>query len=86
MVAAVLLVCFASLSFFYAYRYAKAHVKHDIYAIAPLSICVCFWVLSMGEGMFGKLGSGINLAYFLSVGIVIMSTPRGRTRLSDIAR
>lgn len=70
-IAAYLILGFAIASFFYAYFYFKKYAKEDPYASAPLVITTGFWVLSMGEGMFGSFGSAMTLAYMLSVGIVI---------------
>ncbi len=65
------ITCFAIASFFYAYSYFQKHEKEDTYASTPLVITTCFWVLSMGEGLFGSLGSAITIAYMLSVGVLI---------------
>lgn len=70
-IAAYFLIFFAVASFYYAYRYFKNYAKKDRCAIAPLIIAACFWILSMGEGMFGSLGTGMTLAYMISVGIVM---------------
>jgi len=69
--AALMMFCFAIISIFYTYRYMRGTFSQNNYAISPLMITVCFWTLSMGEVMFGALGRGITLAYFLSVGMVI---------------
>ena len=71
LISACLLVVFAIISFRYAYSYFKTNFQNDPYAIAPLIITLCFWTLSMGEDMFGALGKGITLAYFVSIGIVM---------------
>lgn len=70
-IAGMLMVLFAVLGFFYAVMYFKKHCKEDCYAIAPLTFMVCFWTLSMGEGMFGSLGNAMTLAYMLSIGVII---------------
>lgn len=70
-IAAYLILCFAIASFLYAYLYYKNYAKEDHYAIAPLVITTCFWILSMGESMFGSLGSAMTLAYMLSMGVVM---------------
>ncbi|MGL5061791.1 MAG: O-antigen ligase family protein [Microcoleus sp.] len=70
-IAAYFLIFFAIASFYYAYRYFKNYAKEDSYAIAPLIIAACFWILSMGEGMFGSLGTAMTLAYMISIGIVM---------------
>ena len=74
-IAAYLLICFAVASFYYAYWYFQTYAKEDHYAIGPLIITACFWILSMGEGMFGSLGAAMTLAYMISVGIVIARRP-----------
>jgi hypothetical protein len=73
-IAGNLLIAFAIASFFYTYAYFKTYAKEDCAAIAPFLITVCFWFLSMAEGMFGSLGNAMTLAYMLSIGIV-MSRP-----------
>ncbi|MEG3919868.1 O-antigen ligase family protein [Microcoleus sp. T3_A4] len=70
-IAANLLVAFAIASLFYTYAYFKTYAKEDCAALAPFLITVCFWFLSMAEGMFGSLGNAMTLAYMLSIGIVI---------------
>ncbi|MEG4327629.1 O-antigen ligase family protein [Microcoleus sp. herbarium5] len=70
-IAANLLVAFAISSLFYTYAYFKTYAKEDCAALAPFLITVCFWFLSMAEGMFGSLGNAMTLAYMLSIGIVI---------------
>ena len=73
-IAGNLLIAFGIASFFYTYAYFKTYAKEDCAAIAPFMITVCFWFLSMAEGMFGSLGNALTLAYMLSIGIV-MSRP-----------
>jgi O-antigen ligase len=70
-IAALLMSVLAIFSLFYAYVYFKNSSKKDDYAIAPLIINICFWILSMGEGMFGSLGTAITIAYVLSLGIMM---------------
>ncbi len=70
-IAAFLMLFLASLSIFYAYLYFKTHSKTDHYAIAPLVITICFWITSMGEGMFSALGTAMTVAYFLCIGIIV---------------
>ncbi|MCY7272600.1 MAG: O-antigen ligase family protein [Phormidesmis sp. CAN_BIN44] len=69
--AALMMFFFAIVSIFYSYRYMKDTSPQNNFAISPLMIAVCFWTLSMGEVMFGALGRGLTLAYFLSIGVVI---------------
>ena len=70
-IAALLMVLFALVSFYYAVVYFRKHYQEDPYAIAPLVFMSCFWTLSMGEGMFGSLGNAMTLAYLLSVGVIM---------------
>lgn len=70
-ISALLMSVLAIFSLFYAYFYFKAASKKDDYAIAPLIITICFWVLSMGEGMFSSLGTAMTIAYILSLGIIM---------------
>lgn len=71
LIAAILMVIFAVISFYYAVLYFKKHAREDPHAIAPLVFMTCFWTLSMGEGMFGSLGNAMTLAYMLSIGVII---------------
>jgi O-antigen ligase len=77
LIAAILMVIFAVVSFYYAVLYFKKHAREDPHAIAPLVFMTCFWTLSMGEGMFGSLGNAMTLAYMLSIGVIIadLNTP-----------
>jgi len=77
-IAGNLLIAFAIASFFYTYAYFKTYAKEDCAAIAPFLITVCFWFLSMAEGMFGSLGNAMTLAYMLSIGIVISRPLTGK--------
>lgn len=83
-IATYLILCFAIASFLYAYLYFKTYAKEDHYAIAPLVITVCFWILAMGEGMFGSLGQGITLTYMLSMGIVMKESKGAVEKVSVI--
>lgn len=67
----ILIVLFTIMTFYYAGGYLKRNREKDSYAIAPLVFMTCFWILSMGEGMFGSLGNAMTLAYLLSTGIII---------------
>jgi len=78
-IAAFLMTCVAALGLILAWRQAIRNQPHYSFPAAPLIISVCFWVLSMGEGIFGSLGTGITLAYLLSLGIVITGEPNRRT-------
>ncbi len=69
--ACMLMVLFAIISFFYAWLYFQKNYREDCYAIAPLVFMTCFWMLSMGEGMFGSLGNAMTIAYMLSVGVIM---------------
>ena len=70
-IAAFFMVCIGGLGMIRAWHHADGDRGRRSFAAAPLLISVCFWVLSMGEGIFGSLGTGITLAYILSIGIVI---------------
>ena len=79
-IAAYLLLCLGIASLLYAYLYFKTYAKEDHYAIAPLIITVCFWILAMGESMFGSLGSAMTLAYMLSMGVVMTKSNTERSQ------
>jgi O-antigen ligase len=68
-VAALFMVCFAVVGMLHAFRQALSHGPRRAFRATPVLISICFWTLSTGEGMFGSLGTGITLAYFLSVGM-----------------
>jgi O-antigen ligase len=74
MIAASILLFFAIASFMYSYWYFKENEKKDSYAIAPFMITTCFWIISMGEGMFGAFGNSLTLAYMISMGILMTNT------------
>ena len=70
-IAALFMICIAGLGMMRAWHHAVRGRGRGSFVAAPLLISVCFWVLSMGEGIFGSLGTGITLAYILSIGMVI---------------
>jgi hypothetical protein len=73
-------------SFIVAHAYFKTHFKTNVYAITPLVITTCFWVLSLGEDMFGSLGKGITLAYFASMGVMMTEfSPQKSSQQLNIA-
>ena len=65
-------------SLIYTYIYFKKNFAKNCYAVTPWLITVGFWNLSIAEDMFGSLGKGITLAYFVSLGIV-MTKPKAET-------
>ena len=70
-IAAFFMSCVAGLGLLRAWHLAVGDRGNRSFAAAPLLISVCFWVLSMGEGIFGSIGTGISLAYLVSLGILI---------------
>jgi hypothetical protein len=70
-IAGFFITCVAVLGAMRAYHQAVRARPRSAFSSAPLLISVCFWALSMGEGMFGSLGTGVTLAYFLSIGLVL---------------
>ena len=70
-ITALLMIGFAGLSITYTFNYFQKFSGREKYAIAPFCITVCFWTLSMNEGMFGSIGNAMTLAYMLSIGMVI---------------
>jgi uncharacterized membrane protein len=71
LIAAYLMIIFAILSLYYAYRYFREQFMVNPYAIAPLIIGIMFWTVSMAESMFGALGRGLTIAYLLSIGLML---------------
>jgi hypothetical protein len=69
-IATLLMVGFAGASMWYSYRYA-VRFADEPGGLAPLAIVVCFWMLSLAEGVFGSLGRGITMAFLISTGVVI---------------
>jgi O-antigen ligase len=70
-IAALLMAGFALAGMVRAFRQAFMRDARHSFSAAPALIGVCFWSLSMGEGMFGSIGSGMTLAYLFSVGVAI---------------
>jgi hypothetical protein len=66
-----LMIGFAGSSVIYTFNYFQKFSNREKYAITPFCITVCFWTLSMNEGMFGSIGNAMTLAYMLSIGMVI---------------
>ena len=83
-IAEMLMVSFALVSFYYAAIYFRKHWQKDRYAIAPLVFMTCFWTLSMGEGMFGSLGNAMTLAYMLSVGVIMADLNSSDNKMTAI--
>ena len=83
-IAAMLMVSFALVSFYYAAIYFRKHWREDRYAIAPLVFMTCFWTLSMGEGMFGSLGNAMTLAYMLSIGVIMADLNPSNNKVTAI--
>jgi O-antigen ligase len=71
LIAAYLMVIFALMGFYAAYRFFRTQAAVNLYAIAPLSIGILFWIVSMAESMFGALGRGLTIAYLLSIGMML---------------
>jgi hypothetical protein len=70
-IAAFFIVCVAVLGLAWSTGRAFRERARKPFSAAPAMVSVCFWVLSMGEGMFGAIGTGITLAYLLSVGVTL---------------
>jgi hypothetical protein len=70
-VAALLMILFAGIAAAIALRQAFIRRRRKVFDALPALIATCFWTMSAGEAMFGSLGTGITLAYLLSVGIAI---------------
>jgi hypothetical protein len=70
-IATLFMIGFAATSIWYAYRYS-VRFAHEPGGLSPVAITMCFWVLSLAEGVFGSLGRGITMAFLISTGVVIM--------------
>ena len=81
----LLMTGFAGFSIFYTFTYFQKFSGREQYAIAPFCITVCFWTLSMNEGMFGSIGNAMTLAYMLSIGMVISGCTDQPQKLAPIA-
>jgi len=71
-VAALLMVGFAIITTISACKYSKLKEIKDRYNQFPLLIMLCFWIESMAEGLFGSLGRGLTIAFYITTGVVIM--------------
>ncbi|WP_404784033.1 hypothetical protein [Altericista sp. CCNU0014] len=80
LIAAYLMVIFALMSFYAAYRFFLEQSAVNPYAIAPLLVSILFWIVSMAESMFGALGRGLTIAYLLSIGLMLYR-PQQNSRL-----
>lgn len=70
-ISAIFMILFAGFGLILALRFYNRYKRNDNYAIAPLMIMILFWGLSMGEGLFGSLGRGITVAYYVIIGITV---------------
>jgi len=70
-VAALIMACFAVLGLVRAFERALRRVPRRKFGATPALVSICFWTLSTGEGLFGSLGTGITLAYLVSVGVCL---------------
>lgn len=70
-VAASILVMVALCSVYMSYRYAVSGASDNAWRLLPLMVVLAFWVLSMGEALFGALGRGITIAMYFAIGVVI---------------
>ncbi|MGD0772688.1 MAG: hypothetical protein ABSC05_07685 [Candidatus Solibacter sp.] len=68
-VPAVFLVVFGVGGMASAWRYYRTQRIWTEHALTPLLFQVCFWTLSVGEGMFGLVAGSINLAFLVSFGL-----------------
>ncbi|HEV2199830.1 MAG TPA: hypothetical protein VGR73_08405 [Bryobacteraceae bacterium] len=71
-IAALVMACFALIGMVRAFGLAFRPNGWQPFSAGPALIGVCFWTLSMAEGVFGSLGSGITMAYYLSIGITLI--------------
>ncbi len=81
--AAVLVLCFAAVSFIAAFRHFRANRDANPSAMWPLVVSCVFWTLSQGEAVLGSLGNGLTIAYLLGCGTVFATgfrKPRTGTR------
>lgn len=69
-IAVLFFVLFFLSSIFYSYQYSKRNRKTP-YGIVPFVIIIFYGAVSFATGKFGNIGSGITIAFFLSVGVVI---------------
>ncbi len=74
-IATLCIISFAATSMWYAYRYS-VRFAHEPGGLSPAAMAMCFWVLSLAEGVFGSLGRGITMAFLISSGVVIARMSR----------
>lgn len=67
--AAIVFLILGGLGITAGWRYHKRHRHQTPYALMPLLLQVCFWGLSMGEGIFGLVAGSINVAFLMALGV-----------------
>jgi O-antigen ligase len=84
LIAAEIMTVFAFTSLYLAYQHFCQSSKQNPYTIVLFLITSCFWILSIGEGLFGSLGKSITIAYFLVIGMITyqlsLTTPKLQSR------
>jgi O-antigen ligase len=83
LLAALAAIAIAISSIYTVFLYYLTNRRKETHALTPALITVCFWMLSMGEGMMAALGGAINLSFFFAVGLISCSAVRGPDRRSS---
>jgi hypothetical protein len=76
LLAALAAIAIAVSSTYAVFLYYLRNRHTEAHALTPALIAVCFWTLSLGEGMMAALGGAINLSFFLAIGLIGSSTLR----------
>lgn len=80
-VSLILLLAIMSYGLFMSMRVDGSCKVGGVSRFVPLIVMVGFWSLSMAEGLFGALGRGSTLAFFLSYGLVSNISARRKHRV-----
>jgi len=75
-IAVLLLLAIAVYGLLRAIKYYSASRVTNPGALFPLIVFVGFWTLAMTEGLFGSIGRGVTVAFFIVYGIVIVGVPK----------
>ena len=85
LLAAVMLVVLCGQSFYYVFLLCKDDTVDYDSSQGPLLVTVAFWMLSMTEGVFGSIGTGINIGFLVTLGYAASVATTRHERLRHIA-
>lgn len=70
-IAGILFFVFLLLSIYAAIKYAFAFKNVDPFSVVPLVSILSFCILSITEQMFGSIGKGVTLCFYISIGKIV---------------